>query len=458
LCFPAAQAFEIDRLYRPKTALNPGNGDRDLEGVVNRASGRAVDVLVRPAAPGALRRSARPARVQPFLLGLCGVLAVAAPLCLFFGTRGFAPVVGIAGLLCIPLARPTRQDWRGVMILSALVAWATIGVAWSPAPNLHDLHGAKTVSRFTPLNLVLQLGLSAAFVIALGRLDANRAGKALIWIAIGFLIAPLLLIEEGLTGARLYQALPALIHQPIRPDWIPADLAQASYVVAVMAWPLGVALYRRGGRIAALVLAISVPLSGIILRGTAPTVALAISFPIFVLALRRGPLAIKTLAALTALYLLATPLVMLSVEPLGLYARLRPAVPASWSERLNIWSFVARQFLHAPLRGAGLEASRTLAGMVHLHPHNAPLQLWYELGLPGAVLGTLFWLWLWRRIGDCARQDRLYGATAAATATVYLIISSISFGLWQAWWLGVGAFAMMLCMLLGRTLAPKDTD
>ncbi len=415
-----------------------------------------MDVFVGPAAHETLRLSARPARARRFLLGLCGVLAVAAPLCLFFGTRGFAPVVGVAGLLCIPLAHPTRQDWRGMLILAALALWAAISVAWSPAPNLHDLDTAKAIGRFTPLNLTLQLVLSAALVIALGRLDGARAGKALIWIAIGFLIAPFLLIEEGLTGAKLYQALPALIHQPIRPDWIPADLAQGSYVVAVMAWPLGVALHRRGGRIVALALAASVPLSGVILRGTAPTVALAISLPIFLLALRRGPLIIRILTVATAAYLLATPLVMLAVDHLRLYALFKPHVPASWSDRLRIWSFVAQQFLHAPLRGAGLEASRTLAGMVHLHPHNAPLQLWYELGAPGAALGTLFWLWLWRRIGDSAGRDRLQGATTAATATVYLVLSSVSFGLWQAWWLGVGAFAMMLCVLLGKTFASTN--
>ncbi len=92
--------------------------------------------------------------------------------------------------------------------------------------------------------------------------------------------------------------------------------------------------------------------------------------------------------------------------------------------------------------------------MVPLHPHNGPLQLWFELGLPGAVLGTLFWLWLWGRVGACAARDRLHGATAAATATVYLVIGSVSFGLWQEWWLCLGAFALALCVLLGRAQAP----
>jgi O-antigen ligase len=406
--------------------------------------------------PEAPRLTARPAYVQRFLAGLCVALAAAAPLCLFLGLRGFAPVVGIGGLLCIPWARPMRKDWGGVLILAALALWAAISVAWSPAPNLHMPDSARALSRLTILHLAMQLVFCTAFVTALGRLDRAQAGKALSWIAFGVLLAPPLLTEEALSQARLYQALLALFHQPSRPDWVMADLAQAGYVIAVLAWPLGMALYRQGRPRLALVLAAFTPLSMVLLRGVAPTVALAISLPSFFLARRGGPRAIKILAVVTATYMLATPLVMLAVDHLGLYARFKTDLPPSWAERLRIWSFVAERLSEAPLRGAGLDASRTFPRVVPLHPHNGPLQLWYELGLPGAVLGTLFWLWLWRRIGGCASRDRLYGATAAATATVYLSISAVSFGLWQEWWLCVGAFAMALCILLGKTFAPAD--
>ena len=394
----------------------------------------------------------QPAVVQRFLLALCAVLAVVAPLCLFLGVRGFAPVVGIAGLLCIPWARPTREDRSGALILAALVLWAAITLAWSPAPNLQLPHSAKALSRFTILHLAMQLAFCTAFVAALARLDGPAAGKALGWMAIGFLIVPLLLIEEGLTQARLYQALPALIGRPVRPDWIPANLAQGGYVVAVVAWPLGVALWRRGRPRLALALAATVPLSMVALRGAAPTLALAISLPVFFLTLRSARPAIKAFAAVTAVYMLATPLVMLTVDRAGFYARFRADLAVSWAERLRIWSFVAERWAATPLRGAGLDASRAFPGVVPLHPHNGPLQLWFELGLPGAVLGTLFWLWLWGRIGECAGRDRLHGATAAATATVYLAIGAVSFGLWQEWWLCLGAFAMALCVLLGRAL------
>jgi O-antigen ligase len=391
------------------------------------------------------------ASVQRFLLILCAALAVATPLCLWLGTRGFAPVVGVAGLLCIPWARPARDDWRGPLVLAVLVVWAAISLAWSPAPNLHLPHSAKALIRFTVLHLADQLVLATAFVTALARIDRRGAAKALGWIAIGFLIVPPLLIEQGLTQARLYQVLPALVHQPIRADWLPADLAAGGYIVAVLAWPLGVALFKRGWWPLALALAALAPLSMVAVRGAAPTVALAISLPIFVLTLRLGRPVAKLIGALTAAHILLMPLVMLAADRVGLYARVHARIWPSWSDRLRIWGFIAERWAAHPLRGAGLDASRTFPGVVPLHPHNGPLQLWFELGLPGAVLGSLFWLWLWRRIGDSAGQDRLYGATAAATATVFLVISSVSFGLWQEWWLAVGVFAAGLCILFGKS-------
>lgn len=190
----------------------------------------------------------------------------------------------------------------------------------------------------------------------------------------------------------------------------------------------------------------------ILLRGVAPTVALAISAPTFLLVRRHGPRAVNILGVVTAAYFLATPLAMQAVDHLGLYGRFKADLPPSWADRLRIWSFVAERMTEHPLRGAGLDASRAFPGVL-LHPHNAPLQLWYELGVPGAVLGMLFWLWLWTRIAECVRRDRRHGATAAATATVYLVISAVSFGQWQEWWLCVGAFATALCVLLGKTLA-----
>jgi O-antigen ligase len=208
---------------------------------------------------------------------------------------------------------------------------------------------------------------------------------------------------------------------------------------------------RRQGRWRwALAMAAFVPMSLLLLRGAAPTVGLLFSLPVFFLVLRYGRPALLALMIVNVVYILATPLGMLAVDHLGLYASLRGHLPPSWGERLRIWSFVAERFTLHPFRGAGLDSSRVFPDIVPLHPHNAPLQLWFELGLPGALLGAAFWAWLWRRIGERADQDRLTTAVASATAAVYLTISAVGFGLWQEWWLCVGALAIVLCILFGN--------
>jgi len=196
--------------------------------------------------PQGLRLAGGPDSGQRFLLCLCAILAVAAPLCLFLGVRGFAPVVGIAGLLCIPWARPTGKDRSGALILAVLVLWATISVAWSPAPNLHMPHSAKALGRLTFLHLAIQLVCCTAFITAVRRLDQAGAIKALNWIAGGVLVMLVLLTEEGFSQAKLYPMFLALFHQPGKPFWEVVEIAQGGYVVAVLAWPLGVALYRQG--------------------------------------------------------------------------------------------------------------------------------------------------------------------------------------------------------------------
>ncbi len=390
---------------------------------------------------------------QRCLLALFGFLAVFTPICLFLGVRGFAPTVGLAGGASLFLARPSRADWPGVAILLALVTWSVIGLAWTPAPNLHGLGSLKTLTRATVLHLGLQLVLCTALVTAIARLERDTAIKGLTWLSFGLLCGLALLTEEGFSHAAVYQALMAAVHDFTRPDLAVRALAQGGYVAAVLAWPLGMALHRQGRTKLAFAMAAFVPLSLILMRGSAPTAGLLVSIPAFLLVRRFGRPAILALMAITAAYMVLTPLVMLAIDHFGAYALLKAHLPPSWADRLRIWSFVAEQFVQHPLRGAGLDASRTFPGIVPLHPHNGPLQLWYELGAVGGLLGAAFWVWLWLRIARRDEQgDRLFAAVASAAATVYIFISAVGFGLWQEWWLCVGALTMTVCVAFARTL------
>jgi O-antigen ligase len=133
---------------------------------------------------------------------------------------------------------------------------------------------------------------------------------------------------------------------------------------------------------------------------------------------------------------------------------------ASAAHRLEIWSFVAERIRQRPVTGWGLDAARRLPGgttpvVIHhcdeagrpdrialsnqalpLHPHNAVLQVWLELGGVGVALGfgpLIFAIWHAFRLP--AWRTRLVQAMIAATAAAAVSIGLISFGIWQEWFL-----------------------
>lgn len=116
--------------------------------------------------------------------------------------------------------------------------------------------------------------------------------------------------------------------------------------------------------------------------------------------------------------------------------------------RLELWQFVAQKIMEKPLLGYGLEAGRFLPldGMAHQyfggtrmhHPHNGIMQVWFEMGLLGAVLLALAWGALVYQIGRLGRLSQRY---VLAGLTCILVICSVSHGLWQTWW--VSALVMM---------------
>jgi O-antigen ligase len=81
-----------------------------------------------------------------------------------------------------------------------------------------------------------------------------------------------------------------------------------------------------------------------------------------------------------------------------------------------------------------------------LHTHNGPLQIWLELGLVGALLATALVL----ALGWQATSPGSAGAFACAIA-----IASLSYGVWQGWWLCLLAMLALVSRQLTREPPPR---
>jgi O-antigen ligase len=149
--------------------------------------------------------------------------------------------------------------------------------------------------------------------------------------------------------------------------------------------------------------------------------------------------------------------VSLALQAAGLQYAQR--LPASARERVVIWGATATKILSAPVLGIGANASRATEGREDNsasvertplgrssfpHPHNAYLQIWYELGLPGAALLLGFGLVILWRISQMSEavQPFAYGQFSVTAALI-----ASSYGLWQHWLLSaitLGVIALML--------------
>ena len=395
---------------------------------------------------------------QRYLLGIWIAMGVLTPVLGFLGARGFAPAVGVMGLLCLPFARPTRQDWIGIGLLLALTIWAGVSAFWSPAaPDLHGVHSLKQLERFTAVHMGLQVLLSSSFIVAAARLRDETAERSLNWLGYGLVALAAILVVEGMTQAAVYQRLQGVIGESVRPDLAVRNVAVGGYVLAALIWPVSVTLWREGRKRLVYALAAAVAFSTVFLRGDSPTIALVISAVVFLVVFKIGRRAVLAMGGLAAAYFLATPWAMLALEQAGVFAGIRNHLPASWGARLDIWAFTNARLTEQPLLGWGLDASRMFPGEIHLHPHDGAVQIWFELGAAGAILAAAFWAFIFWRIAQDA-QMRLFAATACATATVYLVIGAISFSLWQEWWICLGALALAACVALRRFIGNPVED
>lgn len=125
--------------------------------------------------------------------------------------------------------------------------------------------------------------------------------------------------------------------------------------------------------------------------------------------------------------------------------------------RLIIWSYVKEKILQKPLLGHGLFASKYLGEKVNvvdinnkiisiipLHPHNGLLQIWLELGLIGICIFFFILFYIIEAIYSYSKKNFNYAALSLISFLQVFLISQLSFGIWQIWWLALIIYIIYL--------------
>jgi len=381
---------------------------------------------------------------------LVGV-AAATPAFAWLAPKGFATLVALGGLLTLPAIRIRDEDRPSLIALFGALIWAAASTTWSPFTP-------KSFEQSTVLKLALELPLYWSLVCGARRATPAlqvRAGQVLAW---GFSAFAAILLAETLTGGQLYQTLRSVAYpsDPMRPDIAQAKLGHATFVMTALLPIAFVGAPRRLRLWLGLLMAGGAAAAAIAFGSDAPVIALVVA-PLVGLAAWRWPRATPRVLAGTgaALFLLA-PAVVWAVRRFADYTAIEAAIPVSYGERMGYWSHTIDFIGRHPVRGWGLDASRTFTPAIQLHPHDGPLQVWLELGVIGAIGAAAFWGVTLARMSRPVREPAM--AALCACSAVYLLFGAINFGIWQDWWLALGVLVVAFGAVLRPSTSPPISE
>jgi O-antigen ligase len=203
--------------------------------------------------------------------------------------------------------------------------------------------------------------------------------------------------------------------------------------------------YGKGAMLAALVvLGVSIGLS----ESGASKFGFALALTGFVLAALWPRLALAITTAITALCLLGAPFAGRAVQALVSPALHQHFAQSHTVERTQIWLAFGEAVSHLPWQGAGFGASARLKDHPALvnrplsaiswidagHPHNVPLQIVTELGIPGMLLALGVLMAVLMRLGQVPQEQ--YAPMLALFLAAFAVMM-VGHGAWQGWWIAV---------------------
>jgi O-antigen ligase len=319
--------------------------------------------------------------------------------------------------------------------------------------------------------------LAWAMIFAARSLDDRQALK--VFHIFGYVLLALTAVQfiEAISQFGLRRSLSAAYFHS-RDNMLIVGMSNTNCVLLMMFWPFALVAMSRGHRVMTGFMAVAIIAGALTSDNNAQLIALIASAVVF-FAVKYWPRALKALpperlaAFVSLIPMLLFPLFILAIMHNGMAEKIKTDILPSWAARIDIWTFTVERALETPIWGLGYESSRHFGATIPNHPHNMALQAWLELGIPGLLVLAAFWFclfWNMKATGEveATQTDVLRSLDEAprpineislvtrfrpylmAQATSFLIIGTVSYGLWRAWVYCLGAFAVTAMVLAIR--------
>jgi len=388
--------------------------------------------------------------LSPAALWIVTIAFALAPPLLAVAPLGMAPLLIAAGALAYSAERVQGGYWPRVpvgatMLFVIFVAWCALSLIWDLNPG----GGARKL-----VDIVLAASALLALLGLANRLRPDQS-RRLCWSLVGGMLAGLvLLVIETLFDFPLYRAVMGATNPKL------VDLVEAKRSVdalPLLVWPACLALARLNRPRLGALLAVLFTVACVKLTAASATMGMALSMVVFA-ACFASTLWVRRLLAL------ATLLAFILIIPVSIIAYDQGGTTAHWlkhsgQHRVEIWHFAADKTLERPLFGWGFNASRYVPNgnavskflppgqsLIPLHPHDAFLQVWLEIGAIGAIIvGGILLLGL-KTIGQWPAAVARFTLPGYAAG---LVVAGLAFGIWQSWWMATLAFSAVAYRMIG---------
>jgi len=406
----------------------------------------------------------------------------------YVSTTGLPALLLLIGLLSLGHLFLSHGSWKAFAPFAALTALLLLlGLLRSDFAQA-VMHGVPIAQAYKGSQLVITGDVTITvpmiiWVIAwasiFGARSLEDARAFALFKLFVYVLTSLAVVQflEAVSHFGLRQMLSANVSHS-RDNMLIVGFANTNCALLMMFWPLVMVQMARGQRLVIAVVVIALVAAAFASDTNAHLLALAASTAVF-FAVQYWPRTLKALApervmaVLSLIPMLLFPAIIYALMQSGLAQKIKTDLLPSWAARIDIWTFAVSRALEKPIWGWGYETSRQFDPMIPNHPHDMALQAWLELGIPGLLLLATFWFWLFWSMGikgEIVEEGTSDGHLRAldekeehgpaegnfalrfrpylmAQATCFLVIGTISYGLWRAWFYCLGAFAVMAAIL-----------